>query len=113
LAVDYHLQAVLDLTVTAVQQVFGTTVVELCAPWRTLNAGGVPAPTQILGQVLHGEGSIEALRVPSARDPATDNLVILPDRLQAGSTVRVFDDSGVITHIFPERSPRFLISSVP
>ena len=101
LSVDYHLQAVLDLTEVAVQHVFGTSVVELCAPWRTLNASGVPAPTQILGQVLHGQGSIEALRVPSARDPATDNLVIFPDRLQAGSTVRVFDDSGVIDAHLP------------
>ena len=67
LSVDYHLQAVLDLTEVAVQHVFGTSVVELCAPWRTLNASGVPAPTQILGQVLHGQGSIEAVRVPQFR----------------------------------------------
>jgi hypothetical protein len=35
------------------------------------------APTQVLGNIVHDLGPIEALRVPSARDPSTENLVIL------------------------------------
>jgi RES domain len=76
-------------------------VAELCAPWRALNTAGLPAPTQVLGRVVHNLASTEALRVASARDPSTDNLVILPDRLQPASAVRVFDDSGLIDAHLP------------
>src|ERR671931_265359 len=50
-------------------------------------------------------GRFEALRVPSARDPSTDNLVVLPDRLRAGSSLRVFDDSGLIDALLPRGRP--------
>src|SRR5579859_5421710 len=89
LSVEYELQAVVDLTDPAVQDVLSTNLVELCAPWRALNAAGLSAPTQLLGGVVHELAVIEALRVPSARDPATDNLVIFPARLRSSSTVRV------------------------
>jgi hypothetical protein len=68
----------------------GTTMAELCGPWRDHKAAGLAVPTQVLGGVVHELGSIEALRAPSARDPSTDNLVIIPDRLQPSSAVRVF-----------------------
>jgi hypothetical protein len=58
-------------------------------------------PTQLLGEVIRDDGRIDALRVPSARDPSTDNLVVLPDRLRAGSPLRVFDDSGLIEAHLP------------
>jgi RES domain-containing protein len=71
LSVEYRLQALVDLTDTTVQAALGTTLGELCAPWRPLNAAGLVAPTQLLGEVLRDDGSIEAVRVPSARDPST------------------------------------------
>ena len=101
LSVDYRLQTVVDLTNAAMHEALGTTVNELCAPWRPLNATGQVAPTQLLGEVIHDDGRIEALRVPSARDPLTDNLVVFPDRLRAGSSLRVFDDSGLIDAHLP------------
>jgi hypothetical protein len=101
LSIEYRLQSIVDLAELGVQQRLGTTVAELCAPWRALNAAGLPAPTQVLGGVVHELSSIEAMRVPSARDPSTVNLVILPDRLSAASLVRVFDDSGLIDARLP------------
>jgi len=101
LSVEYELQAVVDLTDAAVQDVLSTNLVELCAPWGALNAAGLSAPTQLLGGVVHELAVIEALRVPSARDPATDNLVIFPVRLRSSSTLRVFDDSGLIDARLP------------
>ena len=101
LSIEYDLQAVVDLTESTVQHALGTSVAELCAPWRALNAAGVPAPTQVLGGVVHDLSSIEALRVPSARDQSADNLVISPGRLHLSSMVRVFDDSGLIDARLP------------
>jgi RES domain-containing protein len=101
LSVEYELQAVVDLTDPAVLDVLSTNLAELCAPWRALNAASRAAPTQLLGNVVHELSVIEALRVPSARDPSTDNLVIFPDRLRSSSTVRVFDDSGLIDARLP------------
>jgi RES domain-containing protein len=101
LSIEYDLQAVVDLTESAVQHALATSLAELCAPWRSLNAAGLLAPTQTLGSVVHELGGLEALRVPSARDPSTDNLIIFPDRLRSPSTVRVFDDSGLIDARLP------------
>ena len=101
LSIDYELEAVVDLTQPTAQQLLGSSLAELSAPWRTLNAAGTIAPTQLLGSVVHELAVIEALRVPSARDPSTDNVVIFPDRLRSTSTVRVFDDSGLIDARLP------------
>src|ERR671933_1368910 len=67
LSVEHRLQLVVDLTDARVQAALGTTLDELCAPWRPLNAAGQVAPTQLLGEVIRDDGRIEALRVPSAR----------------------------------------------
>ena len=101
LSIEYELQAVVDLTEPNAQQLLDSSLAELSAPWRALNAAGTTAPTQLLGSVVHELSVIEALRVPSARDPATDNVVIFPDRLRSTSTVRVFDDSGLIDARLP------------
>src|SRR5947209_5701245 len=52
LSVEYRLQSVVDLTALSVQAILGTTLDELCAPWRPLNAAGQVAPTQLLGEVI-------------------------------------------------------------
>lgn len=66
-----------------------------------MNAQGQIAPTQILGETAYNLQNIEALKVPSARDPNTYNLVIFPDRLTNNSLLRVYDDSGTINAQLP------------
>ncbi|WP_255349140.1 hypothetical protein [Kamptonema formosum] len=41
------------------------------------------------------------MKVPSARDPNSYNLVVFPDRLSANSFLRVYDDSGTISAQLP------------
>ena len=56
---------------------------------------------QPLGAAVYGLQSIEALKVPSARDPSTYNLVVFVDRLLVNSALRVYDDSGIIDAKLP------------
>lgn len=74
---------------------------ELCTPWRSLAAAGLVAPTQVLGEVVHDGEALDALSVPSARDPSADKPVVLPEGLRVGSSLRVFDDSGLIDAHLP------------
>src|SRR5215472_6524796 len=53
LSIDYEPQAVVDLTEPSAQQLLGSSLAELSAPWRTLNAAGTTGPTQLLGSVVH------------------------------------------------------------
>ena len=101
LSVEYALVAVVDLTDPAIQAFLGTDTDELCAPWRPLNAEGLPAPTQELGAAIRARGEVEALKAPSARDRTAHNLVVFPERLESGSTIRVYDDSGLIDAHLP------------
>lgn len=59
------------------------------------------APTQMLGTAAYNLQSIEALKVPSARDLNTYNLVVFVNRLWANSSLRVYDDSGIIDAQLP------------
>ncbi len=101
LSVECRLQAVLDISAPEVWQTLGTSLDELCAPWRPINAAGELAPTQLLGEVIHEHPLIEALRVVSALDRSATNLVVFPDRLLPSSLVHVFDDSGLINAHLP------------
>ena len=92
---------VLDLANWNVQQALGTNLQELTGNWRLINAQNKLAPTQILGEAAYNLQSIEALKVPSARDPNTYNLVVFPDRLSANSWLRVYDDSVTINARLP------------
>lgn len=96
LSVEVALSTVLDVTTPQVQNTLGTNLQELTGSWLVMNANNQTAPTQVLGAAAYNHASIEALRVPSAQDPRAANLVIFPDRLQQGSRVRVYDDSGLI-----------------
>jgi RES domain-containing protein len=101
LSVDYQLQTILDICHPDNQSVLETNLSELIAPWRPLNAEGIMAPTQMLGTAAYNLQSIEALKVPSARDPNTYNLVVFFNRLWANSSLRVYDDSGIIDAKLP------------
>lgn len=70
LSVDYRLNAILDLNDLNIQSALATSLPELIAPWRPINAQGQIAPPQMLGAAVYGLQSIEALKVPSARDQA-------------------------------------------
>ena len=96
LSVEVVLSAVLDVTSAEIQGALSTNLQELTGSWLALNALGQTAPTQALGVAAHGQGTIEALRAPSAQDPRAANLIIFPDRLRQDSQVRVYDDSGLI-----------------
>lgn len=101
LSVDYGLQAILDICNPNTQSVLETTLSELIFPWRPINAQRQLAPTQIFGTAVYDLQSIEALKVPSARDPNTYNLVILVERLKSDSSLRVYDDSSIINAQIP------------
>jgi RES domain-containing protein len=101
LSIDYRLNAILDINNLDVQIALETSLPELIAPWRPINAQGIVAPTQMLGAAVYGLQSIEALKVPSARDPSTYNLVVFADRLVRNRSLRVYDDSGIIDAQLP------------
>ena len=101
LSVDYQLQAILDICSSEHQSVLETNLSELIAPWRPLNAEGTVASTQALGTAAYNLQSIEALKVPSARDPNIYNLVVFVNRLRVNSSLRVYDDSGIIDAQLP------------
>lgn len=101
LSIYYQLNSILDLTNLDNQIALGTNLQELTGNWLLMNAQGQIAPTQILGETAYNLQNIEALKVPSARDPNTYNLVIFPDRLTNNSFLRVYDDSGTINAQLP------------
>ncbi len=101
LSVEVALSAVLDMTTAQTQSTLGTNLQELTGNWLVMNASGQVAPTQTLGATVYRQKNVEALRVPSAQNPRATNLVIFPDRLQPGSYVRVYDDSGLIDATLP------------
>lgn len=74
---------------------------DITRPWReSLRRNQTPVTHQI-GQISFQRGNVEALLVPSARNPTTLNLAVFPDRLLEGSSLRVFDDSGMIDARLP------------
>lgn len=94
LSVDCDLSSVLMLSDHL--DALGLAEPDLLLPWRdSLRRSEVPI-TQCLGALAFERKDIEGLLVSSAKNPATKNLVVFPDRLQAGSSLRVFDDSGLI-----------------
>ena len=100
LSVECALQRVLQLHGEALQAL-GLTTKEVTAPWReSLRRNQAPV-THEIGRVSFERGDVEALLVPSAKNPATLNLAVFPDRLLKGSSLRVFDDSGIIDARLP------------
>lgn len=79
----------------------GLRLEALTSPWRdSLRRGETPV-THRLGTLAYERGDVEALLFPSTKNPATLNLAVLPDRLTEGSSLRVFDDSGMIEARMP------------
>ncbi len=100
LSVECALKRVLRFDEVTLQPL-GLTVGALTEPWRErLGRGEVPL-THELGRVCFERGDVEALLVPSAKNPEAWNLAIFPDRLAERSSLRVFDDSGMIDAHLP------------
>jgi hypothetical protein len=96
LNVQITLHAVADLTDVSEQAKLLTTAQELTGDWRgylsrqaqlSIRQPTGPAPTQLLGQALHGVRGLEGFRTLSARVPTHMNLVVFPDKLRRGSRI--------------------------
>ena len=100
LSVECALQRVVQLNESALRDL-DLSVEDIIGPWReSLRRNQTPVTHQI-GRISFERGDVEALLVPSAKNPATSNLVVFPDRLLKGSALRVFDDSGIIDARLP------------
>ena len=99
LLVECRLQAVVEPKEHLTR--LNVTLADLMLPWRDrLWCGEMPV-THTLGSLAYARGDVEALLVPSAKNPETFNLAVFPDRVRAGSSLRVFDDSGMIDARLP------------
>jgi hypothetical protein len=96
LNVQVTLYAVADLTDVAEQARLGTTAQELTGDWRgylsrqahtPISQPTGTAPTQLLGQALHGVRGLEGFRTISAPVPTHRALVVFPDKLRRGSSI--------------------------
>lgn len=97
LNVQVVLHSVVDLTLVHAQTSLGTTAQELTGGWEGYDSrvagmsvfgpSKIPAPTQELGHTLFAENDIEGFLAISAKIPWSQNLVIFPSKLQAGSSV--------------------------
>ena len=107
---NIQLGQVTDLTRAANRRRIGTTVQELTGDWRGYRLRNphpaIPAPywtnvpTQRLGQALHDLPGLEGFLTYSAKVPTRQNLVVFPQKLQAGSQLRFHNPAtGQVTTI--------------
>ncbi|CAN5796649.1 hypothetical protein BH24DEI2_BH24DEI2_03160 [soil metagenome] len=101
LSVEATLFNTLDLTDPETQASLETNLQELTGDWVVAGSGETRAATQRLGEACYHLKLLEALKVPSARNPRAFNLAVFPDRLGADSSLRVFDESGLIDATLP------------
>jgi RES domain-containing protein len=103
LSLKYQLSVVLDLCDSNHQTAIGTTLEELTTSWRDLNIQRQISTTQHIGMVVHTMGTIQALKVPSAKINGAYNLVVFPDRLllEKTSFISVYDPDDLIVAKLP------------
>lgn len=108
--VQVQLQSVADLTNVAAQQILNTNPQELTGDWlgyQTRNRNSsVPdpvgiAPTQELGQRLFGVPGTEAFQTVSAKRSDHRSLVVFPQKLLAGSSLRFVNPISNKVHTIP------------
>jgi len=101
--VKITLHRVADLTDLHEQSIFDTNVQELTGDWRGFKLRGpstsVPlptgsAPTQELGAALYAIPKLEGFLTVSAKLPYQQILVVFPDKLQSGSSIKHEDQDG-------------------
>jgi RES domain-containing protein len=103
LSVECVFQRVARLDQKALQAL-NLTVADITASWREKLRRSETPVTHVIGRSTFERGDVEALLVPSAKNPKMQNLAVFPDRLLEGSSLRVFDDSGMIDARLPRRS---------
>lgn len=102
IAIDGVLLNVLDVTDQNVQKAIGTTYQELTGEWRLTQAGGIEAPTQILGRVAYTVGRFDAIRAPSSKNaPGGACVAVFPNRLVGGAYLEVYDPYGDLAQRLP------------
>lgn len=102
--VDGKVVRALDLTNSEVLQALGTSVEEIRATWRVIQATGGEAPTQLLGRLARQSRRVEGMVYWSAKNVGGGRcLAVFPDRIAPPSELLVADDSGQLK---PERLPR-------
>ncbi|MBX3077114.1 RES family NAD+ phosphorylase [Candidatus Obscuribacterales bacterium] len=107
LTIQVNLERVLDLTDKNVLTALGTTVDELTGPWRKQMIKKLFCPTQVLANTVYANGSIQAMRYPSAQGHDYSNLIIWEERVQLPSFVQVRDTTGTLSaRIPPKRTYR-------
>jgi len=90
--VEIKMCAVLDLCDPQIRLRLGVTLTELAQPWWPVQETGSEAVTQAIGRAARDAG-FEAVKMPSVRRKGGINVNVFPDRLYAGSSVRVIAES--------------------
>ncbi len=91
--VDVTLEATVDLTDPSNLSALALAPADLLIEWKAiLIAGDVPV-THDIGHAARA-ADVEAIIVPSARKRGATNLVIFPDRLRSGSSIRINPAAG-------------------
>jgi RES domain-containing protein len=88
-AVEVKVQALLDLTVSDVQQMLRILPRKMIATaWEAEQERGNEALTQAIGRIAWEE-KLEGLLVPSARQKGAANIVLFPGRRRRGSSWKI------------------------
>ena len=102
IVVEGILQSVLDLTRPDVLSQLGTTQQEITGEWRSIQAAGAEAPTQMVGRVCYQTGRFDGIRFPSSKNPPTGVcLAVFPDRLTPPAFLEVYDPHGNLAQRLP------------
>jgi len=88
---DVKVGALLDLSDEPVRSQLTITMANLAEPWWPVQETGHEALTQALGRAAY-EAGFEAILLPSARRKGGFNLNVFPEKLRAGSAVRVIEE---------------------
>lgn len=103
LTINVSLERVLDLADPAIQAALATTVAELTGPWRKQMIKKLYCPTHVLANTVYANGTIQAMRYPSARGVEQSNLIMWDERIALPSFIQVRDTSGTLSARIPPK----------
>lgn len=92
-AIEIRLHSVLDVRAGLVRQRLRISLKRiLTVDWRKEMSAGLEPLTQTIGRAAAATG-LEGLIVPSAADSKGHNLLVFPENLRPGSTMRMLNSS--------------------
>jgi len=92
------LQEVIDLTAPFIRRKIGFSRNELVnEDWRAIQMSGDESWTQAIGRGALNAG-FEGLLVPAAQNPKGTNLVIFPENLRPGSSIKILGKASLPPH---------------